>query len=328
MLEGLDKVDWSSLEHAYGTAEDVPGLIRALISPSPDERRGALDDLCGNLWHQGSIFEATSYAVPFLIELAASDKTPDRHLVLGYLGTLACGSSFADRHGGMMRVSQEELSAQLERELNWVDQTRRAVKSGEALYLAALRSNEHLMCRAAAYVLSRFPEEGERYWTPLRARYEAAHNDEVIRCGIAILTKEFSTGRTADIRWLAAMFEREDIPAVRIALAVSMALSDQQPRDDTLQFLTANLLTDDEIEQRYRAQPWDHRDAIWDIVEALCASNRGTRRLISRFNQLLVEGTHHDRLEYIQYVLRGERVEGLNRSELAGPLRPLTPPNE
>jgi len=228
----------------------------------------------------------------------------------------------------MMRVSQEELSAQLEREFSWVDQTRRAVKSGEALYLAALRSNEHLMCCAAAYVLSRFPEEGERYWTPLRARYEAAHNDELVRCGIAILMKEFSARRAADVRWLAAMFEQEDIPAVRIALAVSIVHFDQPPREDTLQFLTANLLTDNEIEQRYHAQPWDSGEVVWDIIEALCASNRGARMLISRFNQLLVEGIHNDRLEYIRYVLRGERVEALDRSALAGPLRPLTAPND
>jgi hypothetical protein len=122
------------------------------------------------------------------------------------------------------------------------------------------------------------------------------------------------------------MFEQENSAAVRIALAVSMAHFDQPPRDDILQFLTASLLTDNEIEQRYHAQPWDSGEVVEDIIEALCASNRGVRLLISRFNQLLVAGAHNDLLEYIRYALSGKRVEGLNGNDLAGPLRPLTPP--
>jgi hypothetical protein len=328
MLEGMDAVDWSGLRHAYGAAEDVPALIRALISPSADERRAALTELYGNLWHQGTIYEATSHAVPFLIELAGSDKTPARHEILSYLGTLAGGSSFADVHKNSMRLSEEELSARLERELNWVQQTRRAVKSGEALYLATLRNREHPICCAAAYVLSRFPEEGERYWTSLRVRYEAAHDDALVRCGIAILTKEFSATGGADSPWLAAMLEQESLLAVRIPLAVSIALSDREPREDALRFLTANLLVGNELKQLYHAQPFDSGEAASDIVKALCASNRGTRMLISRFNQLLAGGAQNKQLEYIRYLLSGERTEEVDRNEFEGPLRPLTLPNK
>jgi hypothetical protein len=32
VLEGLDDIDWAALKHAYGTAEDVPELIRNLGS--------------------------------------------------------------------------------------------------------------------------------------------------------------------------------------------------------------------------------------------------------------------------------------------------------
>lgn len=327
MLEGLDRVDWSGLRHAYGSAEDIPALIRALISPSPDERRAAITELYGNLWHQGTIYEATSYAVPFLIELVGSDKTPARHEILSYLGTLAGGSSFVEVHKSSMRLSEEELSARLERELNWVEQTRGAVKSGETLYLASLRNRKHPICCAAAYVLSRFPEVGERYWMPLCERYEAAHDDALVRCGIAILTTEFSATGAADSHWLAAMFEQESLLSVRIPLAVSIALSDQEPRDDVLRFLTANLLVDNELKQAYHAQPFDSGEVVSDIVKALCASNRGTRMLISRFNQLLAEGAPNKRLEYIRYLLSAERAEEVDRHELEGPLRPLTLPD-
>jgi hypothetical protein len=118
MLDGLDQVEWGRLQHAFGTAEDVPHLIRALQSPSLDQRQAAFGELYGNIWHQGTIYEATPYAVPFLIELAASDQTPDRFEILSYLGTLADGSSYIEVHRDVMSLSHEQLQ-QLEVELSW-----------------------------------------------------------------------------------------------------------------------------------------------------------------------------------------------------------------
>jgi hypothetical protein len=187
-----------------------------------------------------------------------------------------------------------------------VAQTRKAVKAGEALYLNKLRAEEHGVCCAASYVLSRFPEEGDRYWGPLRTRYEAAESHELVRCGIAIVTKEFSAKGASDTQWLLRMFEREAHPSVRVALAVSIALSNAQQHDDALQFLTANLLTDDEIDQDYHAQPWDSGEAFWDIIRALLVSKRGRRMVMSRFNDLLFQGAPEDRLDYVRYVLSGE----------------------
>jgi hypothetical protein len=327
MLEGLNRVAWGSLRHAYGSAEDVPHLIHALASPSPDERRAAFEKLYTNLWHQGTIYEATPHAVPFLIELAASNATPSRYEILSYLGTLAGGSSFLDvhRHSNFVNFSQQ----QLEVELNWVAQTRKAVKGGEAVYLASLSDREHLICGAAGYVLSRFPEEGERYWAPLRARYEAAESNELIRCGIAILTKEFSAKGTSDTQWLRGMFEREARLAVRVALAVSIALSNEaQGRDDALQFLTTNLFTPKQVEQGYHAQPWDCGEAVWDIIRALCTSRRGRQMLVIRFNDMLFfQRAPPDRLDYVRYVLSGE-ANAYAIKGLGGPLRLLTIPDE
>jgi HEAT repeat protein len=91
MLEGLDGIDWSQLEHAYGRADDVPSQIRALLSPDPQERSRALRHLYSNIFHQGSRYEASAYAVPFLLELAADPRTPDRSAVLSLLASLAFG---------------------------------------------------------------------------------------------------------------------------------------------------------------------------------------------------------------------------------------------
>lgn len=96
MLEGLDVVDWADLTHAYGRAGDVPGQIRGLRSPDPDVRSKALNSLYGNVFHQGTRYEASAYAVPFLLELLADPATPDRAAVLGLLTHLAVG--YAEGH--------------------------------------------------------------------------------------------------------------------------------------------------------------------------------------------------------------------------------------
>jgi len=89
VLEGLDQIDWARLTHAYGPATDVPDQIRAVHSADPAVRQRALHDMHGNIFHQGTRFEATAYAVPFLLEVVAEDRT--RADVLRLLTLIATG---------------------------------------------------------------------------------------------------------------------------------------------------------------------------------------------------------------------------------------------
>ena len=91
MFEGLDKVDWASLEHAYGSASDVPDLLRALRSGEAEAREAALWHLYGNIFHQGTRYEASAHAVPFLLDLVADDSVIEREDVLLLLVHLAAG---------------------------------------------------------------------------------------------------------------------------------------------------------------------------------------------------------------------------------------------
>ncbi|MET8826279.1 hypothetical protein ABZX40_34570 [Streptomyces sp. NPDC004610] len=86
-LDGLDARPWSSLSHAYGGAEDVPDLLRALTGADVDAADEALDELYGCVLHQGTVYAATAEAVPFLARIAASGhRTAD---VLALLGGMA-----------------------------------------------------------------------------------------------------------------------------------------------------------------------------------------------------------------------------------------------
>ncbi len=91
MLEGLDQVPWAKLRHAYGSARDVPDLLRKLPDPDPEVRRQVMHELYGNLFHQGTRYPATPYAIPFLIELCGDPGVPGRGELLEYWGHLIAG---------------------------------------------------------------------------------------------------------------------------------------------------------------------------------------------------------------------------------------------
>jgi hypothetical protein len=77
-IEGLEKIPWHNYTHAYGTASDVPKDIRRLASSESEVREGALWQLSGSIYHQGTIYSATAVAVPFLLQLALDRRLPDR----------------------------------------------------------------------------------------------------------------------------------------------------------------------------------------------------------------------------------------------------------
>lgn len=95
MAHGTEAVDWSGLEHAYGSAGDVPGNLRALASDDESERHEALGELIASLVHQGTRYEASAYAVPPLLDLIADPATPDRGFVTQLVALIAIGSDGA-----------------------------------------------------------------------------------------------------------------------------------------------------------------------------------------------------------------------------------------
>jgi hypothetical protein len=91
VLEGLDAVDWRSLEDAYGHGGAMPTFLRALASRDEGQRAWALDALFGGINHQGGTFSASVAALPFLVELACTPATRDRQGIVRLLIGLATG---------------------------------------------------------------------------------------------------------------------------------------------------------------------------------------------------------------------------------------------
>src|SRR5262245_27758871 len=85
MLEKLAEIRWDRLDHAYGNASDVPELLLGLTSRKPGKRRESLQMLYSTIWHQGTVYPATIFSVPFLCELLRSDGVEGKADILGLL---------------------------------------------------------------------------------------------------------------------------------------------------------------------------------------------------------------------------------------------------
>jgi len=117
MTARMDAIPWGRLRSgARPTAADVPGLLTALAAEPDDGRRAAIrNELDEHLAPDGLLFEATPFAVPFLVELARGAARPGVALVAQLiLEPIAYG----DPHADEIAAGNTTLHRQVARELS------------------------------------------------------------------------------------------------------------------------------------------------------------------------------------------------------------------
>jgi len=104
--------DWSKLRHAYGTAEDIPGLLGQL---GPDQLTQAWYDLWSRLYHQGAAYSASYAALPALTQKARDWPPRDRRgpLILAAaiisIGDLPYREAYAAQIAELATLTEEAL---------------------------------------------------------------------------------------------------------------------------------------------------------------------------------------------------------------------------
>ncbi|USQ86785.1 hypothetical protein NFX46_25640 [Streptomyces phaeoluteigriseus] len=154
-LAGLDDRPWPELDHAYGSAEDLPAVLRSLAGDDPETADGALGELYGSILHQGTVYAATAEAVPFLARLAAAGHRSADLLVL--LGGIA---ESTDEHGVAPGACRAAVAGQLPVVLDLVGAGETQVRQ------AAVWATGHTAATAEA-------------WPVLRGRWEEETDDAV-----------------------------------------------------------------------------------------------------------------------------------------------------
>ncbi|WP_436786577.1 hypothetical protein [Yinghuangia sp. YIM S10712] len=125
MFDGLDGIDWASMHHAYGTADEVPDILRALRSPDPGERYKALDRYHSAVHHQGDVYSYTTVSLPFSSNLPAMP----RRLTAQQLSR--CWSASGVRPSTVAKTNTSRWTTSAPQQQCVHEQTRSSVRHGD-----------------------------------------------------------------------------------------------------------------------------------------------------------------------------------------------------
>ncbi|MEU9456555.1 HEAT repeat domain-containing protein [Streptomyces sp. NPDC048277] len=201
MFTGIDEVDWASLRHAYGSAEDVPGLLRGLASADAAEREVALDGMYGSVHHQGQVYDSTLACVPFLFALASRAEVRDRGAIVELLISIGAESAGPPAQA--------------------------AVRAGAEAFVPLAEDACPGVRRAAAGALVRFLGEPARVLEVLRRRVSAERDEQVLAAltaALGLFVRSCPAQAAGAVELLAAQSEPPYAPGTRLAALGQLAL--------------------------------------------------------------------------------------------------------
>lgn len=141
MFDTLDTIDWPRLETAYGTAAAIPGALRNLASPDGEVRGAAWETLWSELEHQGTVYQASAYAAPYLVAFLSEVRGEEKPQLITLLAILARGNSYKRQHLNLTDEQRKQdllFQQEMAEEIRWVEMTHQAVREGiEALSVVA-----------------------------------------------------------------------------------------------------------------------------------------------------------------------------------------------
>ncbi|MEV7437802.1 HEAT repeat domain-containing protein [Streptomyces griseoviridis] len=176
MFTGIDEVDWASMRHAYGSAEDVPALLWGLASADRAEREVALDGMYGAVHHQGDVYDSTLACLPFLFELVEREEVHDRDEVVELLVSIG-GEDGSDGGAGVPALDLDRVAEPV-RESYLMART--AVRAGAPAFARLAGDLDPGVRRAAPGALVRFLDEPARVLDLLRQRVAVERDDRVL----------------------------------------------------------------------------------------------------------------------------------------------------
>ncbi|MET9591451.1 PBS lyase [Streptomyces sp. NPDC006516] len=221
MFRGIDEVDWASMEHAYGPADDVPGLLHGLASEDPAERESALDGMYGAVHHQGDVYACTLACIPFLFELAVDPGIRDRGGIVELLTSIGGIDLDEEDEDGLDELDEDEI----EGVANYA-MAAAAVSAGSAVFFELVADGDPGVRLAAPLALATLHERPDRVLALLRERLPVEADDEVRLAlveaagRIALRHRRLGT-QAAD--WLSRLAAEAYSPGLRLAALAQLA---------------------------------------------------------------------------------------------------------
>lgn len=126
--------EWATLQHAYGTADDVPDLLRAAEESGVEHGR-AWDELWSRFCHQDTVYTASYAALPLLADVA------ERHEPTGYVAALDLAAAIvASTDGPMAQAIVRAEHAESVARLRDLAERNLSVAAGDVEFLYGLQA--------------------------------------------------------------------------------------------------------------------------------------------------------------------------------------------
>ncbi|MEU8762998.1 PBS lyase [Streptomyces sp. NPDC048659] len=221
MLTGIEEVDWASLGHAYGPADDVPELLRGLASADSLERENALDGMYGAVHHQGDVYDSTLACIPFLLELVADPEVQDRGCIVELLTSI----------GGIDLGDDEEVAELDAEDAEFIPAANfamaaAAIAAGADVFLGLLRDADPEVRIAAPCALASLHPDPVRVLGLLRERLTVERDTEVrlaLVHAVGRLALRHESLRAETVDWLGWLSRAAQAPGLRLAALAQLA---------------------------------------------------------------------------------------------------------
>ncbi|MFG2761393.1 HEAT repeat domain-containing protein [Streptomyces wuyuanensis] len=217
MFTGMDEVDWASMGHAYGPADDVPGLLRGLASADPAEREAALDGMYTAVHHQGDVYDSTLACIPFLLELVASPDVQDRGAIVELLTSI-----------GGIDLDDDELDPEdeeFEDAANYA-MAAAAVAAGADVFVGLLDDPDAGVRLAAPCALAMLHGDPARVLALLRGRLGGEQDTEVRLAlveAVGRIALRHEALRAESVTWLTTLLAPDRPPGLRLSALTQLA---------------------------------------------------------------------------------------------------------
>ncbi|MEU2504811.1 PBS lyase [Streptomyces sp. NPDC007863] len=225
MLTGIEEVDWASLGHAYGPADDVPELLRGLASPDPAEREAALDGMYGAVHHQGDVYDSTLACIPFLLELVADPAVQDRGAIVELLTSIG-GIELDDEDDDLDEpAGPGPDDAEFVPAANFA-MAAAAVAAGADVFLGLLDGPDPEARLAAPVALASLHPDPALVLTLLRERLTVEPDTEVrlaLVAAVGRIALRHASLRAETVDWLAWLARAAQDPGLRLAALAQLA---------------------------------------------------------------------------------------------------------
>ncbi|MEE1757218.1 HEAT repeat domain-containing protein [Streptomyces sp. SP18CS02] len=221
MFTGIDEVDWASLGHAYGPADDVPAMLRGLASTDPAEREIALDGMYGAVHHQGDVYDSTLACIPFLLELVATREVPDRGCIIELLTSIGGIDLGGDDEMDELDPDGEEF----EDAANYA-MAAAAVAAGADVFLGLVCDDDPEVRIATAGALALLHGEPARVLVLLRERLTVEPDTEVRLAlveAVGRIALRYESLRDETVDWLGWLTHAAQDPGLRLAALAQLA---------------------------------------------------------------------------------------------------------